>query len=328
MAVEKTGLLNKPKLVTVFGGSGFVGRHVVASLAQRGYRVRVAVRRPTLAPYLQPLGNMGQIQPVQANLRYPQSIEPALRGADHVINLVGIAFETGGQRFDPVQVEGARAVAEAAKAHGIPLTHMSAIGADPQSDSVYARTKGEGERAVHEVLPHAIILRPSIIFGPEDHFFNRFANMARFSPFLPLIGGGHTTFQPVYVGDVAEIIARTVDGTVEHGKIYELGGPEVMSFRRCMEEMLEVIDRKRILLTIPWFAARIIGSVAGLMPKPVITRDQVTLLQHDNIVSNEASSEGRTLEGVGIRPTGTDVVLPTYLWRYREQGQFTKKGMA
>jgi uncharacterized protein YbjT (DUF2867 family) len=328
MAVERTGLLNKPKLVTVFGGSGFVGRHVVAALAKRGYRVRVAVRKPTLAPYLQPLGNVGQIQTVQANLRYPQSIELALRGADHVVNLVGIPYESGGQRFKSVQADGARAVAEAAKAHGIPLTHMSAIGADTQSPSVYARTKGEGEKAVQEVLKEAIILRPSIIFGPEDHFFNRFADMARFSPFLPLIGGGKTLFQPVYVGDVAEIVARTVDGTVEHGKVYELGGPEEMSFRRCMEEMLDVIDRKRILLPIPWFAARIIGAVAALLPKPTITGDQVTLLQHDNVVSDAARNEGRTLDGVGIRPTGTDVVLPSYLWRYREQGQFTRKGMA
>lgn len=328
MAVEKTGLLNKPKLVTVFGGSGFVGRHVVAALAKRGYRVRVAVRKPTLAPYLQPLGNVGQIQTVQANLRYPQSIEAALRGADHAINLVGILYESGGQRFDAVQVAGARAVAEAASAKGIPLTHFSAIGADVHSASSYARTKGEGEKAVRESLPDATILRPSIIFGPEDGFFNKFANMARFSPFLPLIGGGKTQFQPVYVGDVAEMVARTVDDTVKRGKTYELGGPEVMSFRRCMEEMLEVIDRKRILLPIPWFAARIIGSVAGVLPKPMITRDQVTQLQHDNVVSDEAKHEGRTLEGAGIAPTGTDVVLPTYLWRYREQGQFTKKGMA
>ncbi|GGA79816.1 3-beta-hydroxy-Delta(5)-steroid dehydrogenase [Brucella endophytica] len=325
MAVERTGLLNKPKLVTVFGGSGFVGRHVVAALAKRGYRVRVAVRNPTLAPYLQPLGNLGQIQTVQANLRYPQSIELALRGADHVINLVGILSESGAQRFDAVQLAGARAVAEAAKEKGIPLTHMSAIGADPHSASAYARTKGEAEKAVHEVLPHATIIRPSIIFGPEDGFFNKFANMARFSPFLPLIGGGKTLFQPVYVGDVADMIARTVDGTVEHGRVYELGGPEAMSFRRCMEEMLEVINRKRILLPIPWFAARIIAGVAGLLPKPVITNDQVTQLQHDNVVSDEAKREGRTLEGAGIRPTGTDVILPSYLWRYREQGQFTKK---
>lgn len=328
MAVEKTGILNKPKLVTVFGGSGFVGRHVVAALAQRGYRVRVAVRRPTLAPYLQPLGNMGQIQTVQANLRYRWSIDRAVKGADHVINLVGILYESGGQRFNAVQAFGARAVAEAARAEGIPLTHISAIGADPQSASAYARTKAEGEKAVHEVLPDAIILRPSIVFGPEDGFFNKFADMARFSPFLPLIGGGHTKFQPVYVGDVAEAVARTVDGTLEHGKIYELGGPEVMSFRRCMEEMLRVIDRKRALVPVPWFAAKLIGSIAGLLPKPMLTRDQVTLLQHDNVVSDKAASEGRTLEGIGIRPTATDAVLPTYLWRFREQGQFTKKGMA
>jgi len=222
----------KPKLVTVFGGSGFVGRHVVQALTRRGYRVRVACRNPHTAVHVLPLGNMGQVHTVQANLRYRWSIDRAVEGADHVINLVGILHESGRQRFDAVQSFGARAVAEAARAAGARLTHGSAIGADLNSPSAYGRTKAEGEQAALETVRDAVILRPSIIFGSEDSFFNRFANMARFSPALPLIGGGHTKFQPVYVGDVAEAHARAVDGDLEGGSIYELGGPQVLTFRQ------------------------------------------------------------------------------------------------
>lgn len=310
------------KLVTVFGGSGFVGRHVVRSLAKRGYRVRVAVRRPDLAVHLQPLGNVGQIQLVQANLRFRWSIDKAVEGADHVVNLVGILFEGGGQRFDAVQAFGARAVAEAARAVKAKVTHVSAIGADKNSESDYARTKGEAEAAVLETVKDAVILRPSIIFGPEDSFFNKFADMARFAPALPLIGGGLTKFQPVYVGDVAEAIARSVDGTVEGGKVYELGGPDVRTFKQLLQEMLAVIERKRILAPLPFWAAKIIGSVAGIMPTPVLTRDQVTLLESDNIVSDKAKKDGRTLEGLGIEPTSMSAVLPSYLWRFRVRGQY------
>jgi NADH dehydrogenase len=317
-----------PKLVTIFGGSGFVGRHVVRALAKRGYRIRVATRRPDLAGHLQPLGNVGQIQPVQANVRVRWSVDRAVEGADHVINLVGILFESGRQNFGNVQDFGARAVAEAARANKAGLTHLSAIGADPQSWSAYARSKARGEKAVQETLKDAVIFRPSIVFGPEDHFFNRFAKMARLSPVLPLIGGGRTRFQPVYVGDVAEAIARSVDGAVKDGRTYEIGGPQVLTFRQCMEEMLEIIDRKRLLLSIPWWVARVQASILGVLPNPPLTTDQVTLLEQDNVVSAEAERTARTLAGLGIQPQSTAAILPTYLWQYRVAGQFARKGEA
>lgn len=323
-----TVILEKPKLVTVFGGSGFVGRHVVQALAKRGYRIRAAVRRPNLAGHLQPLGNMGQIHAVQANLRVRWSVDRAVEGADHVVNLVGVLYESGRQSFAAVQDFGARAVAEAARAAGAKLTHQSAIGADAASRSAYARTKAAGERAVLETMPDAVITRPSIIFGPEDEFFNRFANMARYSPVLPLIGGGRTRFQPVYAGDVAEVIARSVDGEIEGGRIYELGGPDVSTFRELMEEMLAIIDRKRLLVPIPWAIAELQGAILGMLPKPLLTRDQVTLLRTDNLVSDEAMKEGRTFEGLGIQPHSTGAILPDYLWRYREFGQFTRHNEA
>ncbi|MEX2372891.1 MAG: complex I NDUFA9 subunit family protein, partial [Dehalococcoidia bacterium] len=216
-----TTISSKPKLITVFGGSGFLGRHLVQALARRGYRIRVAVRRPDLANHVTFLGNVGQIQPVQANVRVRWSVDRAVKGADHVINLVAILHESGRQTFGAVQEFGAHAVAEAARAEGAGLTHISAIGADLESESEYASAKARGEKAVLETVKNALIVRPSIIFGPEDQFFNRFANMARFSPALPLIGGGHTKFQPVYVGDVAEVIARHVDGSVGGGRILE-----------------------------------------------------------------------------------------------------------
>jgi uncharacterized protein YbjT (DUF2867 family) len=312
------------KLVTVFGGSGFVGRHVVRALAKRGYRVRVAVRHPDLANHLQPLGGVGQIQAVQANLRFRWSIDRAVQGADHVVNLVAILHEGGSQRFDALQDFGARAVAEAARAVGASLTHVSAIGADEGSESKYASTKALGEAAVLETIKSAVILRPSIIFGAEDGFFNKFATMARYSPALPLIGGGNTKFQPVYVGDVAEAIARSVDGALKGGKAYELGGSEVRTFKQLMEEMLTVIERKRLLVPVPFWAAKILGTVAGLLPNPILTRDQVTLLESDNIVSEKARKEGLTLEGMGITPQTLESVLPSYLWRFRVRGQFQK----
>lgn len=323
-----TVILEKPKLVTVFGGSGFVGRHVVQALARRGYRIRVAVRRPNLAGHLQPLGNTGQIQAVQANLRVRWSVDRAVEGADHVVNLVGVLYESGRQSFAAVQDFGARAVAEAARAAGAGLTHQSALGADAVSASAYARTKAAGEAAVLETVPGAVVTRPSIIFGPEDGFFNRFANMARYSPVLPLIGGGKTRFQPVYAGDVAEVIARSVDGDVPGGRIYELGGPDIASFRELMEEMLAIIGRKRLLVSIPWPIAELQGAILGLLPKPLLTRDQVTLLRSDNVVSEQAVTDGRTFAGLGIQPHSTGAILPDYLWRYREFGQFTRRNEA
>ncbi|MEC9344313.1 MAG: complex I NDUFA9 subunit family protein [Pseudomonadota bacterium] len=315
-----------PGLVTVFGGSGFVGRHVVRELAARGYRVRVAVRRPDLAFHLQPLGSVGQIKAVQANLRYRWSVDRACQGASHVINLVGILKEGGRQRFETVQTFGARAVAEAARAAGARLVHMSALGADPQAASAYGRTKAQGEAAVFETLGDAVVLRPSIIFGPEDHFFNRFAEMARLSPFLPLIGGGRTRFQPVFVGDVADAIAQAVDGRVAGGKVYELGGPDVASFRELMTSMLRQIDRNRLLVPVPWFLAKAMARATGWIPGAPLTLDQVVMLQSDNVVSDAAQGEQRTLSGLGITPCSMAVVLPSYLWRFRPQGQFTRKG--
>jgi NADH dehydrogenase len=320
------------KLVTVFGGSGFVGRHVVRALAKRGYRVRVAVRRPDLAGHLQPLGVVGQIHAVQANLRYPQSVARAVEGSDAVINLVGILQEQGRQTFDSVQAEGARAVATATAAAGrATLVHMSAIGADAASASQYARTKGSAEAAVCEAVPGAVVMRASIIFGPEDGFFNRFAALARMLPVLPLVGGGATRFQPVYVGDVAEAIARAVDGQVAGGKIYELGGPEVKSFAELIAYVCEVTGRKRLLAPLPWPLASLQAGVLevvdkltfGLLPDAIkMTRDQVTLLKSDNIVSEAAVAEGRTLSGLGITPRSIEAIVPGYLWRFRKSGQF------
>ncbi|WP_137129933.1 complex I NDUFA9 subunit family protein [Rhizobium sp. FY34] len=323
-------LSNIPPLVTVFGGSGFVGRHVVRALAKRGYRIRVAVRRPDLAGFLRPLGYVGQIQLVQANLRYRNSIDQAVAGSSFVVNCVGILFESGKNSFDSVQEFGAKAVAEAAKAAGAKLTHISALGADAKSDSTYAASKGRAEDAILSLLPDAVILRPSIIFGPEDNFFNKFADMARTMPFLPLIGGGHTKFQPVFVEDVAEAVGRSVDGKAKPGAIYELGGAEVLTFKQCLEEVLRVTYRKRAFVSLPFGIASLIGRIAAKVPliTPPLTGDQVTLLKKDNVVSETAKREGRTLEGLGISPTLVSSILASYLVQYRVQGQFTKSGKA
>ncbi|MCO5091360.1 complex I NDUFA9 subunit family protein [Bosea sp. (in: a-proteobacteria)] len=320
------------QLVTVFGGSGFVGRHVVRALVKRGYRVRVAVRRPDLAGFLQPLGVVGQIHAVQANLRYPASVTAAVRGADAVVNLVGIMQEQGRQGFSAVQANGARAVAQACAAAGIArLTHVSALGADAESASIYARSKAEGEAAVFAAVPGAVVLRPSVMFGPEDSFFNRFASLARMLPVLPLIGDGATQFQPAFVGDVAEIVARAVDGTVPGGRVYELGGPEVLSLRQIVEEICRITGRKRLIAPLPFPLARIMGSVLqvadaltlGLIPDElVMTRDQVTLLESDNVVSPAAVAEGRDFAGLGLAPTSSEAIVPAYLWRFRRTGQF------
>lgn len=323
-----TEILETPKLVVVFGGSGFIGRHVVRSLAMRGYRIRVACRRPDLAGHLQPLGNVSQIQPVQANLRMRWSVDRAVQGADHVVNLVGILHESGRNRFTTVHQFGARAVAEAARAVGAGLTHVSALGADARSASAYARTKALGEKAVFETIPDAVVLRPSVAFGPEDTFFNRFAAMARLSPALPLIGGGETRFQPVYAADIGEAVARCVDGNAVGGQVYELGGPGVLTFKECMETLLTVIDRKRMLVPVPWWLAELQASILGLLPNPMLTTDQVTQLRSHNVVSEEAAKTGRTLSGLGIEPQSIGTILPSYLWRFRAAGQFQRKPAA
>jgi NADH dehydrogenase len=313
------------KLVTVFGGSGFVGRHIVQALARRGYLVRAAVRRPDLAGHLQPLGNVGQVTAVQANLRYPWSVDRALQGADAVVNAVGILYQAGRQSFEAVQAFGPRAIGEAARAAGIDnLVHISAIGADTNSDVAYLQSKGLGEAGVLETVPDAVIMRPSIVFGPEDDFFNKFAGMAQLSPVLPLIGGGGTKFQPVYAGNIAEAVAVAIDGGARPGTIYELGGPEIATFRQCLERMLEETGRKRVLAPMPFAVAKIIGKVMGLLPKPLLTADQVRMLQSDTIVSEAAEADGRTLAGLGVAATAMDVILPTYLVRFREHGQFER----
>lgn len=311
------------RIVTVFGGSGFLGRHVVRALAKRGYRVRVAVRRPDLANFLQPLGDVGQIMPVQANLRNPESVVRAVDGAYGVVNLVGILFETGKQSFDAVHHQGVKTIAEATTEAGIDnLMQISAIGADKSSPSIYAQSKAKGEEAVLSAVANAVIIRPSLVIGPEDDFFNKFADMSRFAPALPLIGGGGTLFQPVFVGDVAEVVARGVDGKLEAGTIYELGGPEAKSFKALLEMMLKETRRKRFLVSLPFWTAGIIATFAQLMPKPALTRDQLRLLKKHNVVSDAAHAEGRTLEGLGIQPQAIEAVIGGYLWSYRETGQY------
>ncbi len=314
------------KLITIFGGSGFVGRHLVRALAKRGHRIRVAVRRPDLAGHLQPLGTVSQIQPIQANLRYPQSVANAVQGADAVVNLVGILAEQGRQTFSQVQGEGAKAVAQACQNAGITnFVQMSALGADENSSSIYAQTKAYGEQAAKQYVPNATIIRPSIVFGPEDNFFNQFASLARFLPVLPLIGGGETKFQPVFVGDVADLIARVIDGEAAPAKTYELGGSDIMSFKQILEYILDVTGRKRLLLPLPFPIAMAQAAIMEWLPGQMLTRDQVRLLQSDNIVSEAAVQQGRTLEGAGITPSSVSAIVPTYLYRFRKAGQFEKQ---
>ncbi len=313
---------NFDKLVTVFGGSGFLGRHVVRALANRHYRIRVAVRRPELTGHLQPLGRVGQIHAVQANLRFAESVEAAVRDADTVINLVGILFEKGRQRFDAVQTEGAETVARAAVNAGANLIHISAIGADEHSPAHYARSKAEGERRVLAAAPAAVIMRPSFAFGPEDEFFNRFAAMATLSPILPLPGGGTMRAQPVFAGDIAEAVGRAVDGDAKPGTTYELGGPDVRSFKELMEFILATIERRRLLVPVPFALMKLQATFLQFLPKPPLTPDQVEMLKADNVVSAAAHEQGRTLEGLGIIPNTMASVVPDYLWRFRTTGQF------
>ena len=316
---------NSDTLVTVYGGSGFLGRHVVRALARHDYRIRVAVRRPELANHLQPLGKVGQIHAVQANIRDGASVEAAARDAHVLINLVGVLFERGRQRFDAVHTVGAEQVALAANAHGARMVHVSAIGADENSPSCYARSKAAAEKLVLAAQPTAVIMRPSILFGPEDDFFNRFASLARLSPALPLIGGGKTRFQPVFVGDVSAAIAIAVDGNARAGTIYELGGPEVRNFKQLMQYVLMTIERKRLLVPIPFFIAKLKAMFLQFLPTPLLTPDQVDLLRADSVVSEQAKAEQRTLQGLGIEPEPLETIVPSYLWRFRKTGQFRSR---
>jgi uncharacterized protein YbjT (DUF2867 family) len=321
--------LPSSQIVTLIGGSGFIGRHVARSLAKRGYRVRVACRRPDLAGHVQPLGFPGQVMPVQANVRYPASVAAVCEGAQAVVNFTGLLAESGAQSFDAVHAAGAEACAKAARAaKAAVFIQVSAIGADSKSVSWYARTKAEGEARAKAAFPGTIVIRPSIVFGPEDGFFNKFAEMSRFAPALPLIGGGGTKFQPVFVGDVAEAIVSLIDKGVANGKTYELGGPEALSFKQLLQFTLDTVGRKRLLLPIPWPVAKIMGSVMGVLPGAPLTRDQVELLTHDNVVSEDARREGRDLKGLGINARSIEAIVPSYLYRFRKAGQFsTPPGM-
>jgi len=309
-------------LVTVFGGSGFLGRHLVQALAGRQFRIRVAVRRPDLAGHLQPLGHVGQIHAVQANVRFPASVAAAVHDAAIVINLTGILYERGQQRFEAIQARGAGTVAAAAAHVGARMLHVSALGADAQSPSRYARSKAQGEAAVRAACPEAMIFRPSILFGPEDDFFNRFASMARISPVLPLIGGGRTRFQPVFVGDVASALAEAADGAGTPATTYEFGGPDVKTFKEIMEFILATIMRRRLLVPVPFTLAEWQALVLQFWPRPLLTPDQVTLLRRDNVVSSDAVLNQRTLSAFGIAPAAMAAIVPAYLWRFRKTGQF------
>ena len=310
-------------LVTVFGGSGFVGGQVVRALAKAGHRVRVAVRQPNLAYKMRMLGDVGQIEVVQANVRNAASVARALDGAEACVNLVGVLFESGRQKFLSVHAMGARNVAEAAAKAGLKhLVHVSAIGADVDSAAKYARSKGEGEAAVREAFPSATIVRPSIVFGPEDDFFNRFAQMAALAPALPLVGS-ETRFQPVFVGDVAAVIAKAVASPAAAGVTYELGGPTVYTMREILELILLETGRNRPLIPLPWPVASLIGSlgdlVAGVIPPP-LTSDQVEMLKSDNVADKGLPG----LVEAGVIPTAVEAVVPTYLYRYRKGGQYAE----
>ena len=311
------------KLVTIIGGSGFVGRYIARRMAKEGWRVRVAVRRPNEALFVKPYGAVGQVEPVQCNIRDEASLRSVIRGADAVVNCVGILNRSGKNTFDAVQAQGAGRVARIAAAEGVAhLVQISAIGADAGSSSAYARTKAAGEAAVLAAFPGAMILRPSIVFGTEDGFFNRFAAMARFGPVLPVIGA-NTRFQPVHVDDVAQ---AAVKGVLGAAGTYELGGPDVQTFRGLMGRMLGVIQRRRLVVNVPFFVAGIMGGAfdflqwvtGGLVNNGLITRDQVANLRRDNVVADGAKS----FADLGITPASMESVLPEYLWRYRPSGQY------
>ncbi|HEX9158860.1 MAG TPA: complex I NDUFA9 subunit family protein, partial [Rhizomicrobium sp.] len=297
----------------------FLGRYAVRALARAGHRIRVAVRKPHLANFLLPIGHVGQIQIVYADVSDGDAVARALKGADAAVNLVGILYESGRQKFQRLHADAAKTIGEAAQAQGASaLVHISAIGADPNSDAVYARTNGDGEIGVRSAFPDAAILRPSIVFGPEDRFFNRFAALSRISPGLPLIGGGHTRFQPVYVVDVASAIARCIDDPATAGRSYELGGPRVYSFRELMRLVLAETNRRRLLVPVPWSIAMVKAAFLGLLPNPLLTRDQVRLLGYDNVVTAGALG----FADLGIEPEPVEAIIPSYLWRFRREGQF------
>jgi len=314
------------KLVTIFGGAGFVGTQLVQVLARSGHRIRVAVRRPDLAGHVRPLGGVGQVMPVQANIRDPESVRRAVAGAGIVINLVGIGFEAGKQRFQSVHATGARTVAEAARAAGAEaMVQMSALGADTDSPSLYARSKAQGEAEVLAAFPQAVIVRPSLMFGPGDGFFNLMSSLARLLPVMPLVAP-ETRFQPVYVGDVADAMAMAAEGRVRTGRVYELGGPQIETHRQLIQRILRATGRSNPVLTVPAGLMRLGAMALSILPiPPLVTADQVTLLGLDNIVSDAAIRDKRTLAAFGIVPTPMEAILPSYLWRFRPNGQFDRQ---
>lgn len=312
------------KLVTIYGGSGFVGRHIARRMASEGWRVRVAVRRPNEAMFVKPYGNVGQVEPVFCNIRDDASVAAVMEGADAVVNCVGLLDNSGKNTFDAVQAEAPGRVARIAAEKGVArMVHVSAIGANPESDSDYARSKAEGEAGVLEHMPGAMILRPSVIFGADDQFFNRFASMARFGPFLPLIGGD-SKFQPVFVDDVAKAAVMGAMGNAEG--LFELGGPETKTLREWVEDILAEIHRTKVILNLPFGIGRFIAFGAditckimfGLFDNKLVTRDQVKLLRHDNVVHEGAQG----FEALGIKPVAPEAVIGDYLWRFRPSGQY------
>ncbi|MFW0777266.1 MAG: complex I NDUFA9 subunit family protein [Rickettsiales bacterium] len=303
------------KIITVIGGTGFLGRYVVKRLAKAGYTIRVICRRPNSALHLKTAGDVGQIVLMSGNLANPESLRDKLANSYAVINLVGVLFESGKQTFTNLHAQGAEKIALMAKEAGAErFIHISALGVDKNTDSAYARSKAVGERAVQSAFPGATILRPSVIFGPEDNFFNQFATMASLSPALPLIGGGKTKFQPVYVDNVAKAIVLCLTQDVQ-GETFELGGPRTYSFREILEYIMHTIGKKRMLINVPFNVASTMGMGCEILPRPVLTRDQVRLLKHDNVVSPNA----KTFAHLGISPAAVEVIVPEYLARYNRK---------
>ncbi|WP_375645703.1 complex I NDUFA9 subunit family protein [Bartonella sp. TT29SHDZB] len=322
-------LYQHPKLITVFGGSGFVGRHVVETLTKQGYRVRIAVRCPQKAYYMLQIGEVGQTQMLKTDIKHRASVARALLGADAAVFLPGSLKQANQSNFKKTQIDGVYNVAELTAETGIPLIYMSTLVANENASCFYARVKFMGEQIIHNKHPQAIIIRPSVIFGPEDCFFNTLADLSRFLPIMPLFGGGQSKLQPVYVGDVAEFIARALNGQVTWGKNYDLGGPQIITFQNALENILKIIHRKKTLLSMPLSAGLLIGGILGTIGKlpfvpTLVTANQIRFLQIDNIVSQEAIENGCTLEGVGITPRAMSAFLPSYLWRFRPHGQFSQ----
>lgn len=307
------------EIVTVFGASGLIGRHTVQALARAGYRIRACVRYTNLAQFLPPMGTVGQIQLMKCNVLDEDAVTRAVQGSSAVINLVGILYPAGGQSYEDVHVEAPQTIAKAAKAAGVQtLVHVTTMGIGTESESDYARTKAEGENAVRQIFPSATLIKPSIVFGPEDNFFNKFAWLACIQPILPLVGGGHTKFQPVFVADVADAIVKCVADASTRGKTYELGGPAVYSFKEMLQAVLHAIGRKRIFLPMPFWIASISGFFLQFLPGKLLTPDQVKFLKTDNV----ASPVALTLKDLGIQPESLEAILPSYLWRFRPKGQY------